>query len=74
MRTTLDIDDDILMAVREIASTRHKTMGEVLSELARRTLAGPDGRTRTKNGIPQFPRRKGVVVTMEAVQSLQDEE
>ncbi len=36
MRTTLDIDDDVLIAVKEIASSRKTTPGKVISELARR--------------------------------------
>ena len=34
VRTTLDIDDDVLQAAKEIAAARRKTTGEVLSELA----------------------------------------
>src|SRR5262245_8147636 len=38
MRTTLDIDDDILQAVKELARAEGKTAGKMLSELARRAL------------------------------------
>ena len=38
MRTTLDIDDEVLQAVKEIARRRHSTAGTVISELARRAL------------------------------------
>lgn len=38
MRTTLDIDDDILEAAKEIASSRGSTAGRVLSDLARAAL------------------------------------
>jgi len=38
MRTTLDIDDDILSAAKEIARKERKTAGAVISALARRTL------------------------------------
>ncbi len=38
MRTTLDIDDDILQAAKELARAEKKTAGQVLSELARRGL------------------------------------
>ncbi len=39
MRTTLDIDDDILQAAKELAKAEKKTAGEVLSALARKGLA-----------------------------------
>ena len=38
MRTTLDIDDDILEAAKELARAEKKTAGRVLSELARKAL------------------------------------
>ncbi len=44
MRTTLNLDDDVLLAVRERAHRERRTIGEVLSELARQALAG---------GVPQ---------------------
>ena len=36
MRTTLDLDEDVLQAAKEIAAARGMTAGKVLSELARR--------------------------------------
>jgi hypothetical protein len=41
MRTTLDIDDAVLTAAKEIARRRHTTAGAVISELARRALTQP---------------------------------
>lgn len=38
MRTTLDIDDDVLAAARELAASEHRPLGAVISELARRGL------------------------------------
>lgn len=38
MRTTLSLDDDILLAVKERARREHRTAGEVLSDLARQAL------------------------------------
>ncbi len=40
MRTTLSIDDDVLVAVRERARRERRTAGEVLSDLARQALTG----------------------------------
>jgi hypothetical protein len=39
MRTTLNIDDEVLAAAREIARRRRTTAGAIISELARRALA-----------------------------------
>jgi hypothetical protein len=38
MRTTLDIDDDIMAAARELAAGDRRSLGSVVSELARRGL------------------------------------
>ena len=40
MRTTLSIDDDVLVAVRERARRERRTAGEVLSDLAHQALTG----------------------------------
>jgi hypothetical protein len=39
MRTTIDIDDDVLQAAKELAAVAHKTTGQVVSDLIRRALA-----------------------------------
>ena len=38
MRTTLDIDDDVVTAARELAAIERRSLGSVISELARRGL------------------------------------
>jgi hypothetical protein len=38
VRTTLDIDDDVVAAARELAATQRRSLGSVISELARRGL------------------------------------
>lgn len=43
MRTTLDLDDDVLASAKEIARREKKTAGQVVSELARRALQGQLG-------------------------------
>lgn len=74
MRTTLDIDDDVLSAIREIARQRSSSMGKVLSELARKSLA-LQSETSMRNGFPLLPARQGgEIVTMELVNRLRDEE
>ena len=55
MRTTLDIDDDVLQAAKELGALHRKTAGQVVSELARKALA-PAGTHRLRNGVPLLPR------------------
>lgn len=56
MRTTLDIDDDVLQVAKELAAARSSTAGKVLSDLARKALA-PATSGRLVNGVPVLPRR-----------------
>jgi hypothetical protein len=56
MRTILDIEDDVLQAVKEIASNGRTTAGRVLSELAR-TALGLVEAPPVRNGVPLLPRR-----------------
>lgn len=73
MRTTLEIDDDVLQAVKELAAMRRSTAGTVLSELARKALEPSQG-GRVRNGVPVLPRRPGArPMTMEQVNALRDE-
>jgi hypothetical protein len=81
MRTTLDIDDDVLTAAEELAKSRKTSAGEIISELARKALAGandlsgPAGPCGSvlQNGWYVLPRREGLLVTHELVQHLRDE-
>ena len=74
VRTTLDLDDDVLQAAKEIALLRRKTAGQVLSDLARQALA-PRQAGRVRNGVPVLPRRRGArLITMADVNRLRDEE
>ena len=73
MRTTLDIEDEILMAAKELARIKHSTAGKVMSELARQALTQKPV-YETRNGIPQLPiRRDGRPMTLELVRQIQDE-
>ena len=56
MRTTLDIDPDVLQAAKELADHRGTTAGKVLSELARKALE-PKTRATLRNGVPLLRRR-----------------
>jgi hypothetical protein len=74
MRTTLDIEDDVLQAAKEIAASRGVTAGSVVSELIRKALQPAVGRARLRNGVPLLTRRVGTpVTTMKLVNELRDE-
>ena len=77
MRTTLDIDDDVLRTAKELAAKEKRSAGAVISDLARRgfhaapVAANCDGTVR--NGIPLLPRR-GETVTLSHVREILEEE
>jgi len=73
MRTTLDLDDDVLQAAKELAATRGTTAGKIVSELVRTALA-PRRVARSRNGVPLLPRRPASArrPTMALVNDLRD--
>jgi hypothetical protein len=74
VRTTLDIDDDVLQAAKELAAARKKTTGQVLSELARKALE-PKTTYTMRNGVPVIPHRPGApLMTLADVERMLDEE
>jgi hypothetical protein len=76
MRTTLAIDDDVLAAAKHLAEREQKTIGEVISSLARQALA-PSGRESPteRNGIPLLASKgSSSPVTLELVNQLRDEQ
>jgi hypothetical protein len=79
MRTTLDIDDDVLIAAKAHASRERKSVGSVISALARDALRRPAaaaarrGKAKPGGRFAVLPQRNEVV-TVEHVRSLQDAE
>ena len=74
MRTTLTIDDDVLAAARALAARQRKTVGEVISSLARQALQPTAASRPVRNGVPLLANRKGSApVTPELVRQLRDE-
>jgi hypothetical protein len=73
MRTTLDLDDDVLAAAKSLAKVRKLAIGQVISNLARETLQSRES-PRTLNGVPLFPRKPGpVCITLDLVNQLRDD-
>jgi hypothetical protein len=87
MRTTLDIADDILFAAKELALREKKSLGQVISDLARSAfatpatpyaagdvLAPPKASERlAAYGIHPLPKRGGIV-SNELINRLRDAE
>ncbi len=74
MRTTLNVDEDVLLAVKELARLSGSTAGRVLSDLARSALKRPDDQAAIRNGVPLLPPRADEgVVTAEVVDRLMDD-
>jgi len=74
MRTTLEIDDDVLQAARSIAAAEGKNIGKALSDIARQGLA-PRSQTKTRSGFPVFDvAPDSPPITLEMVKDALDEE
>ncbi len=76
MRTTLDIDDDVLRAAKELAHREKKTTGAVISELARKALTASSQSVRkpkSVHGFRPFPRRGGIVTNAQ-IDKLREED
>jgi hypothetical protein len=74
MRTTLKIDDDVLAAARSLAAAEEMTVGEVVSELARRGLR-PRPQLASERGFPVFSvPADAKPITLETVRRALDEE
>ena len=75
MRTTPDLDDDVLSAAKALAEQRGLTIGKTISELVRHALTTSKASATTRNGVPLFPGkgRKAKLVTMDLVNRLRDE-
>ena len=83
MRTTLDIADDVLFAAREIAQREKKSIGQVISDLARQAFAVGANHSQTDQALPQASDRlaqygiqplpsRGAVISHELIEHLRD--
>jgi hypothetical protein len=74
MRTTLDIDDEVLNAAKELAAQRGVSAGKVLSDLARQALRPVGAEVEERNGVPLLPPREDArPVTQAVVAKLHDD-
>ncbi len=76
MRTTLDIEEDVLLAVKELARHENTTAGKVVSRLVRKGLNGDSKKMRKityRNGVPVIPSR-GRIITNEFIDQIREEE
>jgi hypothetical protein len=85
MRTTLDIDEDVLQAAKELAAHEKTTAGKILSRFFRRGLhashekqdqtprVGESSTSTLKNGVPVLRSRGGIVSTEKVREIMEDE-
>lgn len=77
MRTTLSLDDDVLLAVRERARREKRSAGNVLSDLARQALTGAHRQTEDRgtdrHGFRPLPRR-GAAISNALIDRLREDE
>ena len=75
MRTTLDIDDDVMQASKEIARLKNQGIGRALSDLARRGLTPEVCAVELRDGIPIWTHAPGAItITSDMVRNLLDDE
>jgi hypothetical protein len=74
VRTTLEIDDDLVQVARQLAQQRQTTMGQVISQLVRKAME-PKSAPRMRNGVLLFDVKPGAKKpNMALVNRLRDEE
>ena len=74
MRTTLNLDEDVMEAARALADSERRPLGQVISELARRGLAPREVRLGDEDGFPVFSVNQGApAITPEMVEAGMDE-
>jgi hypothetical protein len=74
MRTTLEIDDDVLSLVKDIAAHRQQSIGKVISERVRASFQYKEETPLYRNGLRVIQRPPGTPpVTMEMIEKLREE-
>jgi hypothetical protein len=73
VRTTLEIDDDVVAAARELAASERRSLGSVISDLARRGLT--PARVEVDGELPVIRVPQGTpAITPEMVRRALDED
>lgn len=54
VRITVDIDDDVFEAIKDIDKKQSLTLGQVISALVRQSLGKERGEPPVRNGVPLF--------------------
>ena len=71
MRTTLNLDEDVLAIAKSLAFRQRKPIGEVVSTIFRKGLTPTGSRVTQRNGITLFPIGDGAEeVTPEIIEEL----
>jgi hypothetical protein len=74
VRTTINLDEDVAEAARALAHAERRSLGSVISDLARRGLAPQQQRLTEEDGFPVFSVAAGAPpITAEMVDSALDE-
>jgi uncharacterized protein YggE len=74
MRTTVNLDDDVYQAATSLARSSGRSLGKVLSQIARKGLQ-PEPMKRKKGGLPTFTVSKNApMVPGDRIQKFWDEE
>jgi hypothetical protein len=77
VRTTVSIDDDVLLAIRERARRERRSAGAVLSDLAREALTGHHRQASSlgpdRHGFRPLPSR-GAAVSNALIDRLREDE
>jgi hypothetical protein len=81
MRITLDIADDVLFAAKEVARREKKSLGQIISDLARQSFnqgalaqgSALPQHSAAAHGIEPLPAR-GSIISNELIDRLQDAE
>ncbi|MBB6142135.1 hypothetical protein HNQ77_000073 [Silvibacterium bohemicum] len=75
MRTSLTLDDDVLMAAKDLAARQNRSIGEVVSALARQGLRANLSGGKQRNGVPLLPVQPHATPgSLELVNQLRDEQ
>ena len=73
MRTTLELDDNLVQIARELAQRKKMTIGRVISDLALESLE-PKASAKMRNGVPLFTPRPGArKPSLKLINELRDE-